>query len=218
MLKSSIRASIFSLFVSVAAAGCGDDGGDGNGAGAGGVGAAGFAGGMAGGGAGMAGGGAGMAGGGAGMAGGGAGMAGGGAGAAGGAGMAAGPCGAGAFVPGGSTFTAVFCEIVVGTGCNGGALCHGGSVGMLTMTDKQATYDALVGVAAMGMNLNAMPPHCADSGLTRVVAGSPDTSLLMQKVAGTQNCGTAMPPNPPLLLPAQQMQIRTWIANGAMND
>jgi hypothetical protein len=125
---------------------------------------------------------------------------------------------AGGAAPGSPKFSAIFDEIIVGTGCNGGALCHGGSVGMLTMTDKQATYDALVNVPAMGMNLNTMPPHCADSGLTRVVPGSPDTSLLMQKVAGTQNCGTAMPPNPPLLLPAQQMQIRMWIANGAMND
>jgi hypothetical protein len=150
----------------------------------------------------MAGGTAGMAG----MAGGAGGMAGG-----------AGGMGGGA-APGSPTFSAIFQEIIVGTGCNGGPLCHGGTVGNLTMNDKMETYAALVGVPAMGMNLNQMPPHCADSGLMRVVAGNPDMSLLLQKIEGTQMCGTAMPPNPPLLTAAQQMQIRMWIANGAMND
>jgi hypothetical protein len=55
-------------------------------------------------------------------------------------------------------------------------------------------------------------------GLKRVVPGNPDMSLLVQKVEGTQMCGTIMPPNPPPLTAAQKMQIRTWIMNGAMND
>jgi hypothetical protein len=204
------KSSIPFLVVLLAAAGCADNGDPVGGAGVGGgAGIAGGAGGIAGGAAGMAAGAGGMAGGTAGTAG-----------MAGGAGGMAGSAGgmAGGAAPGSPKFSAIFDEIIVGTGCNGGALCHGGTVGNLTMNDKMATYTALVGVSAMGMNLNQMPPHCADSGMMRVVAGNPDMSLLMKKIEGTQTCGTAMPPNPPLLTAAQQMQIRMWIANGAMND
>jgi hypothetical protein len=89
---------------------------------------------------------------------------------------------------------------------------------MLQMVDKAAAYAALH-MPAMGMNLNLMPPHCKDSGMTRIVPGNPDMSLLVRKVEMMMpGCGTVMPPNPPMLTAAQQMQIRMWVANGAMDN
>lgn len=124
------------------------------------------------------------------------------------------------FVPGSPTFTAIFQEIMLPTGCNAGAFCHGGTLGQgsLLLTDQTTAHAALVGVPAMGV----LPPpgvNCADTGLMRVAAGNPDTSLLIQKLAGTQTCGTPMPPPPaPLLDAAKQQQVRIWILNGALND
>ena len=117
------------------------------------------------------------------------------------AGAAAAPPAAAAAASGGVSaptyapkFSAIFDEIIVAKGCNGGALCHGGSVGKLTMTNKADAYTALVGVDAMGTNLPPAPMDCKDSGLKRVVAGDPDHSLLMLKVTGMQPCGMQMPP------------------------
>lgn len=116
------------------------------------------------------------------------------------------------------TFSAVFKEIIVGTGCNGGALCHGGVVGNLTMLDKAATYKALVGVQAMGKNLlPGMTPNCVDSGLTRVVPSDPDNSLIIMKVEHNASCGDAMPPGG-MLSADKVAQLRAWITNGAMDD
>jgi hypothetical protein len=121
------------------------------------------------------------------------------------------------FVPGSPTFTAVFEEVVKGQGCNAPVSCHGGLVGNLQMLEKQATYDALVNQPAMGMNLTLMPPHCIDSGLTRVVPGDPANSLLIQKLDGTQPCGDKMPPT--FDLDATKIeQVRAWVQNGALND
>ena len=89
----------------------------------------------------------------------------------------------------------MFQEVIVGTGCNGGALCHGGMVGMLTMNDKQATYDALVDDAAMGMNLTGMPPNCADSGPDPRSSERPRNSLLvLRRSSGTQPVATPCRP------------------------
>jgi polyvinyl alcohol dehydrogenase (cytochrome) len=116
------------------------------------------------------------------------------------------------------TFTGVYKDIVVGMGCSGSPLCHSGDIGHLQMKDKRTTYAALVDVKAMGQNLEAgIGPDCKDSGLTRVVPGKPDESLLVKKLEGTQSCGTSMPPG--LKLSADQIaQVRTWIANGAKDD
>lgn len=50
-----------------------------------------------------------------------------------------------------ATFTAVFDEVIRGTGCNGGGACHGGaaSVTTLTMLLKDQAYTALVSVPAI---------------------------------------------------------------------
>jgi hypothetical protein len=127
--------------------------------------------------------------------------------------------GADASVEAEPTFSAIWTDVIVGTGCNGGTLCHGGMVGNLTMVDKATTYKALVGVGAMGTNLiPGKSADCKDSGLTRVVAGKPDESLLMKKIEHMQPCGDPMPPTGVTLPDAKIKQIRTWIMNGAKDD
>jgi hypothetical protein len=118
-----------------------------------------------------------------------------------------------------NSFSNIYMDIIVGVGCNGGMACHAGTVGNLTMTSKEQAYAALVGVKAMGMSIpttmnKAM--NCKDSGLTRVVPGKPDESLLMLKVLRTPTCGDPMPVAP--LAADKVAQIRAWISNGARND
>lgn len=125
------------------------------------------------------------------------------------------------FVPGSPTFTAIFQEIILPNGCGAGAFCHGGTLGQanLLLTDQATAHAQLVGIAAMGAP--APPPgvSCTGMGLTRVVAGDPDASLLVKKLEGTQTCGTPMPPPPaPLIDAMKQAQVRQWITNGALND
>ena len=123
-----------------------------------------------------------------------------------------------ASVPEASAWDAIYNDIIVGTGCNGGMLCHGGDVGHLQLKDSASAYDALVDVKAMGVNLTeGAGADCVDSGLTRVVPGNPDESLLVKKLENTQPCGTGMPPGGTLTA-AQIDQVRTWIADGAKRD
>ena len=86
------------------------------------------------------------------------------------------------------------------------------------MTDKDRTYKVLVDVKAMGTNsVPGIGKNCVDSGLTRVVPGKPDESLLVQKLVGTQTCGSSMPIG--VKLPDDQIQqARAWVAAGAKND
>jgi hypothetical protein len=175
-------------------------------AGAGVGGAAGFAGAGTGGAAGMAGTG-GVAGGtaGAGM-GGSAGMAGAGAGGVG-----------GMMATGAPTFSAIFDEIFTkgSTGnCMFGA-CHGGAPDpalngnlRIAFDDKAGAYAGLVGVVSTST-------LCA--GMTLVVPGNSQASMLIQKLSATPPCGMRMPIGTPLT-DAQVAQIATWIDNGALND
>lgn len=120
------------------------------------------------------------------------------------------------FVPGSATWSAVFQEVIVNNGCNGGSTCHASSSGgNLVMQTKADSYKALVNVAAMG---NSGTPTCAASGLRRVVPNDPDNSLLVTKLEqATPACGTRMPPGAPLK--AEQLkQVRDWVAAGAQDD
>lgn len=132
-----------------------------------------------------------------------------------------GAAGAPSFVPGSPTFSAIYQEIFVGTGCNGGPTCHASmNAGQLKMTVKADTYKALVGSPAAGINLGMMStaPNCKDSGLVRVVAGDPAASLLYKKVSeATPACGMRMPPSG-MLDAAKADQIRMWIMAGAKDD
>lgn len=118
---------------------------------------------------------------------------------------------------GAPTFTAIYDEIIVASGCNGAALCHGGDVGALPMKSKAETHALLVGVKAGGMNLSGTGTNCKDVDILRVAPNKPDDSLLIKKLEGTQTCGDPMPPGQPLD-PAKIKQVRDWITAGANND
>jgi polyvinyl alcohol dehydrogenase (cytochrome) len=126
---------------------------------------------------------------------------------------------AGSAMSGQATFSAVYTDVLQGTGCAGSALCHGGEgSGHLNLSSRQLAYDALVNVAAMGQNLAGdNGPNCADSGLMRVKPSDPASSLLIQKLENHQPCGTSMPPGS-MLAPEKIEQVRSWIQNGANND
>jgi outer membrane protein assembly factor BamB len=120
---------------------------------------------------------------------------------------------------GNPTWSAVFQEVIVGTGCNGQPACHASEAGGgLNLRTKDLAYSSLVGVAAMGMDQGAGTQQCVASGLQRVVAGDPDASLLLQKLEHTQTCGGPMPSASETLPAAQLQQVRSWIGNGAPND
>lgn len=93
------------------------------------------------------------------------------------------------------------------------SVCHGtlGAAvsGNLDFSTASTAYAALVGVAASSTSCG-----------TRVVAGDPATSFLVQKIEGTQNvglCGDTMPVGG--MLPQTQIDaIRQWITDGALNN
>lgn len=110
-------------------------------------------------------------------------------------------------------FTSIY-EIVIAPHCANNS-CHGpGPVSQimesqLDLSDRDTAYMELVGVEAEGS-------LCAGMG-TLVVAGSPETSLLIEKMTErTPSCGAPMPL---VLLPADIVEpIRAWIMMGAMDD
>lgn len=113
------------------------------------------------------------------------------------------------------TFTDVL-AILTARGCGG---CHGaepgeGDGGLSFFTSQRdATYAALVGVqsAASGRTV------CA--GKTYVVPGSPETSLLYDKVANaTPSCGGHMPASGMPLSAAELASLSSWITAGARKD
>jgi hypothetical protein len=116
---------------------------------------------------------------------------------------------------GGATNNATFTEVytqIIGPSCTG---CHAGSdpTGNLNMSTQSLAYQNLAGVAASG-------PSCggADPVPTRVVAYDYAGSLLWQKVAGEQKCGSRMPLGGPYLSSTQIQLIAEWIDDGAQND
>jgi len=139
-----------------------------------------------------------------------------------GGGAAAGASGGaagGAASGGAATWTKVFEDVLVGTGCGVGA-CHGNpSVpSKLGLSDKTVAYMGLVGVkAAGGSTPGAMTGGCAGMPIDRVKAGDPDNSLLVQKLEKKHTCGTEMPPGG-MLKPDQIKLVRDWIMAGAKDD
>lgn len=97
--------------------------------------------------------------------------------------------------------------------------CHIGGAGTTPiMSNKDHTYEQLVGVPASGS-------LCADAGLAgllRVDPGHPETSLLYLKVENPPPkglCGDPMPSgNAPPLEALDIEQIRQWIVQGATNN
>jgi hypothetical protein len=123
------------------------------------------------------------------------------------------------YTPGSPTWSAIYPEIIVKLGCNGGPSCHASSAGgKLVMQNQADAYAALVNVKAMGTNLQAGGTNCADTGLMRVKPSDPTNSLLVNKVeAATPMCGMHMPPGG-MLTADQLKQLRDWISAGAMNN
>lgn len=120
------------------------------------------------------------------------------------------------------TFTRVFDEIFLTTGCAAPGSCHGSAQGpsKLGLGDQMEAYDGLVGVMAMGMPTPGDTSGimtCMGTGIERVKAGDPDNSLLVQKLENKQTCGAQMPPGG-MLKPDQIKLVRDWIMAGAKND
>ena len=118
-----------------------------------------------------------------------------------------------------NSWTTIHTDILINS-CSG-PVCHSGSAGELTLSDKAAAYAALVNVPAMAMNIlgETNPTSCVDTGTMRVVPGDPDASLLYAKVRTDMEvpCGNRMPTGG-MLSPEQQEQIRAWIAAGALDN
>jgi hypothetical protein len=121
--------------------------------------------------------------------------------------------------PGATGFTQVY-STVISERC---LPCHasGGDAGTnvgfifgkLDMSTQQLAYANLVGVKAAGVS-------CVITGLTRVVPGSAQTSVLFGKVDAplTMNptpCGDTMPDDGTNLTQAEVTLIQTWINDGA---
>lgn len=107
------------------------------------------------------------------------------------------------------SFSKIYQELIVGSGC-ASSFCHGGSAGNLTMTTQDEAYQALVGVPAAG-------PSCASAGTKRVDPGHPESSLLLDKIANAAPaCGTVMPPGASVTVAPEIVEdVRAWIAAGA---
>jgi len=87
--------------------------------------------------------------------------------------------------------------------------CHTGPTGDtlpggMDLTSADASFDSLVGVSSLQV-----------PALSRVEAGDPDNSYLVQKLEGTADEGAQMPFGGPPLDQAVIDDIRQWIADGA---
>jgi hypothetical protein len=115
----------------------------------------------------------------------------------------------------GATFTAVYDAIWGGSsegkcvGCHGMPSSDSANGNLGSIMDKAALHAALVGKPALGM-------ACAGKGMY-VVPGSPETSLLVQKLAATPPCGIRMPLGGALSAATTKL-VSDWITAGAKND
>ena len=79
------------------------------------------------------------------------------------------------------------------------------------MNAKSTAYDELVRIA------DAQGQQCMGGNRRRVVPSYPNESLLVQKLEGTQNCGSRMPAGDAgALSQALINEVRSWIAAGAL--
>ncbi len=107
------------------------------------------------------------------------------------------------------SFAAIYSDIIMPI-CSG---CHRSvnPTGALDMSTVRKAFDDLVDQQAAG-------PACGSSNLERVVPGNSAMSLLVQKLAGTQTCGSQMPLNGTPLSADQIDRIRRWIDQGAHDN
>ena len=109
------------------------------------------------------------------------------------------------------TFTAIYNEILVPSCAL--SFCHDGPINPMPLLGQASSYMQIVNAQANG-------PLCGNMGLTRVVPGNPDMSLLYLKVEQpVPVCGNPMPGSGKGSLDARQLaQIKSWIMMGAKND
>lgn len=113
--------------------------------------------------------------------------------------------------PTGPTFTSVYTKVIA-VSCVG---CHGPThVTGLDMTTKTAAYGNLVGIKAG----NGGAGSCNDGVRTRVVSGDASASLLFQKIAHTNDCGSGMPLGGAKLSKTKIALVQGWINAGASNN
>jgi hypothetical protein len=138
------------------------------------------------------------------------------------------------------TFTHVYTLVMRGDGCTQ-AQCHGAlGEGGLRLGLQAVAYTNLVGVKAAGpcdrggagdsgsgdsgssgAGFPGLPTPvcgCGLSGKTRVVAGDPDASLLVEKLKGAPSCGDRMPRTGDLISVEHRALVEQWIRLGAKND
>ena len=116
---------------------------------------------------------------------------------------------------GAATFTQVYQALWPASSSSRCVLCHGmeprdainGAFG--NIQDKAAAYAALVGKPAQGS-------ACKGKGMY-VVARSPQTSLLAQKLTATPPCGTRMPQGGEVSDATLEL-VTSWIMAGAQNN
>lgn len=112
-----------------------------------------------------------------------------------------------------TTIQSVFATSCAGSGCHdttGNPDTNGG--GNFKGVETKATAYAELTTE----NITCTPSSLA--GKKRVVPGSPEQSLLMQKLDGTHDCGEQMPLVGPLLAEGFRDGVRLWIMEGAQNN
>ncbi len=111
-----------------------------------------------------------------------------------------------------NTFGFVYNNIIA-TKCT---TCHNSPTHQsgLDMSTKTKAYAALVGVNAAGSACGAL----GATGLKRVNANSPSTSLIHMKISGTQPCGVSMPFGMALLPQGDRDTVAAWITAGAKDN
>jgi polyvinyl alcohol dehydrogenase (cytochrome) len=117
------------------------------------------------------------------------------------------------------TFANVYTQIIAKSCID--AQCHGSSAqGKLGMVGPTGAYGNLINNPAQGTcpgpdGSTTNSCACGESGLTRVIPGDPDHSLLVMKLSGNPPCGDRMPPNAEPLSDDLQKLVRNWILAGA---
>src|SRR6185295_17480085 len=107
-----------------------------------------------------------------------------------------------------SIYTQVLAKRCAGTPCHTGTSA-GGSFSLSAGTASKVRSSLL--------DKPASGAQCASSGLSLVVPGDPDMSLLYRKLTDMPSCGARMPPTGALTMDEID-RVRVWIANGAKDN
>jgi outer membrane protein assembly factor BamB len=126
----------------------------------------------------------------------------------------AGPGAAGNAAPAGNpnAFSTIYTQIMAQK-C-AGPVCHSGTSTGGSLSLQAGTASA---VRSSILNRPASGSQCMASGLSLVVPGNPDMSLLYRKLNDMPPCGSRMPPTGALST-EEIGRFRAWIANGALDD